>query len=222
MSDVAAVVAAWRAALAWQPDPTLVEAIRRRNPRWAGYVAQPFALQPPPEPDEAVWLRAAYDDFASLNTAHFDGLCPPVKMVINPRLRSTGGQIHTTRRVLELNGYRLRELPETRTETVFHELIHLWLHAQGLPSGHTALFKSKMAERGHTSIHYGVAGDPKGMRHAYPGSDRRVVYGCPHCGQRYERRVRYRRAMLCGRCLREGRGNHRIEVIGEAEGRSPR
>jgi len=222
LSDVDAVVAAWREALAWRPDPSAMDAIRRRNPRWAGYIDRPFSLQPPPSSAEAPVLLAAYDDFALLNAAHFDGLCPPVKMVINPRLRSTGGRIHTTRRVLELNGYRLGELPETRVETIFHELVHLWLHAQGLPSGHTALFKQKMAERGHTSIHYGVAGDPKGMRHAYPGSDRRILYRCTNCEQQYERRVRYRRAMLCGRCLREGRGRHRIEVVGEIDGRSPR
>jgi len=222
VSAVEAVVAAWREALVWRPDPARYLAIRTRHPRWPGYVEHPFELTPPPAAAEAAYLLAAYDDFAALNDLHFDRLCPPVKMVINSRLRSTGGRIHTTRRILELNGFRLDELPETRTETVFHELIHLWLHAQGLPSGHTALFKQKMAERGHTSIHYGVAGDPKGMRHAYPGSDRRIVYRCPACEQRYERRVRYRRAMLCGRCLREGRGKQRIEIVGEVGDRPPR
>ena len=222
MSQIDEVVAVWLEALAWQPDPAQVQTVRQRQNTWPGYLEQPFKVAPPPSIDDAGHLLAAYADFGQLNADHFNGLCPPVKMVINPRLRSTGGRVHCSRRVLELNGFRLQELPETRAETVFHELIHLWLYAQGLPSGHTALFKQKMAERGHTSIHYGVPGDPKGMRHAYPGSDRRVIYRCPACDQRYERRLKYRKAMLCGRCLREGRGKQRILIEGEIAGREPR
>lgn len=228
MSGADRVEARWRQALAWRPGRELVDDARRTARRalghgtWRGFPAGSFALAPLPADGEAEQILAAYEEYDRLNAEHFGGLCPPVKIVINPRLRSTGGRMEARQRVLELNGYRLAEYPETRIEVVFHEMIHLWLYTLGLPAGHTETFKAKMAERGHTSIRYGVPGDPKGPRHAYPGSDRRVVYRCPHCQHTYHRRRRYGQPMLCGRCLRQGHGEHRIILVGALDGQDPR
>lgn len=201
----------WRS---WRPDPSALDAAARSAQahglrRWVGFTTPPLQLILPP-PDWWPAILAAYDDVDQLNPVHFNDLCPPVRIELNPRLRTTAGRIRTDHRILELNAYRLQELPETRTETVFHELIHLWLYARGLPAGHNPLFRAKMAERGHATFRYGVEGDPKGQRHSYPGSDRWVVYRCPNCDQRYRRRRRFRRPMLCGPCLERGGGRHRL------------
>ncbi|MCC7492239.1 MAG: SprT-like domain-containing protein [Fimbriimonadaceae bacterium] len=222
------VLQRWAAARGWQPPPALEQAARRNArppayPRgWPGFLVPPFELLPAPREVDLSHLVAAYDDYDQLNEAHFAGVLPPLRIRINPRLRSLGGRIDPRRRDLELNYFRLEELPATRVEVVFHELIHLWLYTRGLPAGHTAEFRRKMLERGHCSIRYGVPGDPKGPRHAYPGSDRRVVYHCPHCERQYTRRAAYRQPMLCGSCLREGRGHHRIVLVARLEGQDPR
>jgi predicted SprT family Zn-dependent metalloprotease len=218
--EVAAVLARWRAALAWQPSEALLAAARghgRRHYRrgWPGFPPTPFSLDPPPPVPWAATLLAAYDEAARFNREHFDSLCPPLKITVNPRLRSVAARIYPARRVLELNPHRLAQLPETRTETVFHEMIHLWLYVQGLGAGHSALFRGKMAERGHAHTRYGRADDVQGPRHEYPGSDRRVVYRCPCCEVEFAVRKRYGRAMLCRACLEAGRGAHRIIEIGE-------
>lgn len=227
MTEVEQVVERWRRALQWRPDEAAARLAAERGRTayrggWPGFPPAPFALEPPPAAAEAGVLLAAYADFDRLDAEHFEGRCPPVKMTINHRLKSTGGRIDTKRRLLELNWYRLSELPETRIETVFHELVHLWLYALGLPCGHTPLFRAKMAERGHISIHYGVAGDPKGPRHAYPGSDRRVIYRCPACGHEYRRRQRFSRPMLCGVCLRRDTRRERLTLVGQVSGCDPR
>jgi predicted SprT family Zn-dependent metalloprotease len=116
--------------------------------------------------------------------------------------------------LIELNAWRLAQVPESRVETVFHEMIHLWLYTHGLPMGHGPEFRAKMAERGHQHTRFGVEGDVSPERHLYPGHDRRVVYGCPHCGQEILRRRRYSRPMLCGSCYHGGRGQHVVVELG--------
>jgi len=224
---VGQVLRLWQAAHDWVPHPALVARARevgRTHYRggWPGFAPEGFRLRPAPSPADAVVLLSAYRDWAQLNVQHFGAEVPPAKIVLNARLLSTGGRIDTRLRVLELNPWRLRELPETGIETIFHEMIHLWLYAQGLPSGHTAAFKVKMTERGHHSIRYGVPGDPKGPRHAYPGSDRRVVYRCVTCGHEYRRRQQFRQTMLCGVCLRERGERCRLELVAVLRGQPPR
>lgn len=219
MTEREQLAARWRAALDWTCDPDLAARAnaygRQHYPSgWPGFPELPFALSPPPAEADVPVLLGGYAEYDALNAQHFGNLCPPVKLVMNARLRSTAARIDTMRRVLELNPGRLAAYPETRLETIFHEMIHLWLYAQGLPSGHTARFRAKMRERGHISIGYGRAGDPKGPRHAYAGSERRVVYRCPKCGHEVRRQRRFAEPMACGRCYRAGAGRQRLEEIG--------
>lgn len=211
------LLARWREADDWQPAPALLDEARRAARR-AGYRRWPgFAAPLPAKPPRAEWaplLLAAYDDFDRLNREHFEGLCPPVRLTINPRLRSAAGRIVPARRTIELNWHRLAQLPESRTETLFHEMIHLWLHTRGLPSGHTADFVAKMAERGHEAVRFGRGQGVNGQRHDYPGSTRRVAYRCPGCQQEFEVRRRYGRPMACARCLRAGLGTQLLVEIG--------
>lgn len=212
-----AVLRRWREWRAWTPPAPPP----RARPGWPGFRPAPMDLVPPP----TEWLAdilGAYAEYDLLNATHFGGTCPPVKITVNPRLRATAGLVLTDQRIIELNGHRLRELPAVRIETVFHEMIHLWLYCQGLPAGHTEAFRAKMRERGHRSVRYGVEGDPKGPRHAYPGSDRRVLYRCPECGLEWERRRRYGRPAYCRVCYEAGRGRHRVALVAVISGRDPR
>lgn len=196
----------------WEPPPELVaraKATWRRHSRqpWPGFrpldrVPQPFHGEP-----WAETLLAAYAEVDQFNEDHFGGLCPPVIIVVNTRLRSIGARIFPSTRLMELNPRRLEQLPDSRTEIVFHELIHLWLHTQGLPSGHGPEFRAKMRERGHTSTRLKE-------RHEYPGSDRRVVYRCSGCQREILVRRRYSRAMACKLCWDAGRGNCPIVEVG--------
>ncbi len=214
MTELDAIVARWRAALDWRPgsrfDDAAAVGLRYYPGGWPGFPQLPFALKPLPAAFDLPHLSAGYREYDELNAAHFGDLCPPVKLVINQRLRTTAGRIDTARRVLELNGLRLAQLPETRIETIYHEMVHLWLYAQGLPCGHTAAFRAKMTERGHVSIGYGRDDDPKGPHHRFRGSERRVVYRCPGCGQEFVRRRRFGRAMACRACYDAGRGRRRL------------
>ncbi|MBI2299518.1 MAG: SprT-like domain-containing protein [Armatimonadetes bacterium] len=210
----------WRAWRAWTPPDELVAGARRNHRAWPGFPPAPLDLSLPPANWAAV-LAGAYEEFDQLDREHFGGVCPPTRIDINPYLRQSAGLIHLATRRLDLNAWRLAQLPETRIETLFHEMIHLWLYTQGFACGHTPRFKQKMAERGHLSVRYGVEGDPKGPLHDYPGSDRRVVYRCPGCQTLYPRRRRYSRPMLCGKCLAEGAGRHRLECLGVARAVAP-
>jgi predicted SprT family Zn-dependent metalloprotease len=219
LDPVRQVLARWREAQRWRPSPELLRTAQAASVTqyhrgcWPAWPARCFTLAPEPDPGHCDHLLGAYAEFDYLNGHHFGGICPPVKIAINTRLRSTGGNIDTRLRVMELNWLRLTEHPESRVETVFHEMIHLWLYARGMDPGHTPAFKQKMVERGHLSIHYGVAGDPKGPRHAYPGSERNVVYHCPKCRHEYRRRRRFSQPMICGECHQAGRGRHRIVLV---------
>ncbi|MBI5833607.1 MAG: SprT-like domain-containing protein [Armatimonadetes bacterium] len=211
------LLARWREAEAWVPPPELLtdagRAARRAGGRkWAGFA--PLPTCPPPRAEWAPLLLAAYADYDQLNALHFDGLCPPVRLTINPRLRSAAGRIFPSRRLIELNFHRLTQVPDSRAETVFHEMIHLWLHTRGLPSGHTTEFVAKMAERGHEAVRFGRGPGVNGQRHDYPGSSRRVAYRCPGCDLEFEVRRRYGRPMACARCLRDDRGTQILVEVG--------
>ena len=105
------LLARWREADDWQPAPALLDDARRAARR-AGYRRWPGFVAPlPAKPPRAEWaplLLAAYDDFDRLNREHFDGLCPPVRLTINPRLRSAAGRIVPARRTVRLHRADLR------------------------------------------------------------------------------------------------------------------
>jgi len=207
----------WQEAEAWTPPPKLLYDAGRAAKR-AGHRAWPgFGPLPPSAPPRPEWVPAllgAYAHFDQFNTTHFDGICPPVRLTINPRLRSAAGRIFPSRRLIELNLHRLEQVPDSLAETVFHEMIHLWLHVRGLPSGHTPEFVAKMAERGHNAVRFGRGPGANGQRHDYPGSSRRVVYRCPGCGLEFEVRRRYGRPMACARCLRDNKGTQILVEAG--------
>ncbi len=164
--------------------------------------------------DEAT-LQALYSE---LNGLYFENILPPCRILWSRRLTRAAGNIEVRRKVINLSvpllieTYRGDSLfapqfvicgvvcdsqQSALREILKHEMIHLWLHERGLPSGHTAEFRAKAR----------AIGQPK-TRHAIdlPRPQRGWLYTCGHCGHEFTRRRRYGRAIACGACCKKHNG----------------
>lgn len=131
--------------------------------------------------------------YASLNARHFGGALRAYRIVYNRRLTSVAGRIGHRPRVIELSATLLASHPHQVEATLLHEMVHGWLHQQGLPSGHGADFKRKMRDVGLPSIYHFL---PVSKRH----SCRRYVLSCPRCKVEFLRRRRPGYRVSCARC----------------------
>ncbi|TAM89365.1 M48 family peptidase [bacterium] len=134
--------------------------------------------------------------FALLNLQHFCGEIPPYRIAYNPRFSTVAGRIIHKPPLIELSTKHFRRYPERLEETLLHEMIHAWLDARGLDSGHTPAFKKKMRELGIASIYHEM-----GRVEERP-SGRRYILKCPHCAMEVLRRRRPPARISCGRCSR--------------------
>jgi DNA-directed RNA polymerase subunit RPC12/RpoP len=82
-------------------------------------------------------------------------------------------------------------------EILKHEMIHLWLHVQGLPSGHTAEFRAKAKAIGQPRTRHGIA---------LPAPRSGWIYSCAQCGSEFTRRRRYGRSVACSTCCKKFNG----------------
>jgi predicted SprT family Zn-dependent metalloprotease len=139
-------------------------------------------------------LRAHY---VTVNPIKFEGLLPPdFEIRLNPNLRRLTGRITYAARLIEISEYHLRHYGFTdAVATLEHELLHLYLHAQGKPSGHNPLFKQLAHERGIRVFHSNPYPQNRQPRHRY-------VYECPACLRMVFRRRRHVRDLACGVCCR--------------------
>jgi predicted SprT family Zn-dependent metalloprotease len=130
--------------------------------------------------------------FAQMNLVHFGGEVPTYRIAYNDRLRSVAGRITYRPPLIELSTPLLAAHPEQLDETLLHEMVHAWLRARRLPSGHGVHFKRKMRDVGLTSIYHSI---PTPLCR----SGRRYVLSCPRCKVEF---VRRRRPGLvsCARC----------------------
>jgi predicted SprT family Zn-dependent metalloprotease len=129
----------------------------------------------------------------------FDGLIPrDFRITFNPFLRRWTGRISYSERLIEISQYHLvRYGLRDAMATLEHELLHLYLHTLGLPSGHTKNFKRLAAQKGIRVFH----------ANAYPrnrSARTRCLYECRACGRLVSRmrRIAPRHRLACGPCCR--------------------
>ncbi|HVA36146.1 MAG TPA: SprT-like domain-containing protein [Candidatus Dormibacteraeota bacterium] len=134
--------------------------------------------------------------FARLNLQYFGGEIPPYRIAYNGRFSTVAGRIIHKPPTIELSPKHFRRHPERLEETLLHEMIHAWLDAKGMDSGHTSAFKRKMRELGIASIYHDM-----GRIEKHP-SGRRYILKCPHCAVELLRRRRPPENVSCGRCSR--------------------
>lgn len=131
--------------------------------------------------------------FARLNAAHFGGSLSAHRIAYNPRLTSVAGRITYRPPVIELSTRLLGANPDALASTLLHEMVHAWLHAHRLPSGHGAHFKRKMREVGLSSIYHSMPVPRRRSRLRY-----RLT--CPRCFVTLIRRRRPGVPVSCARC----------------------
>ncbi|HLW38221.1 MAG TPA: SprT family zinc-dependent metalloprotease [Candidatus Eremiobacteraceae bacterium] len=134
--------------------------------------------------------------FARLNLIHFGGEVPAYRIAYNPRLVSVAGRITYRPPLIELSRQLLSVHPEHVEQTLLHEMVHAWLHARRLPSGHGRHFKRKMREVGLSTIYHSL---PVQSRR----SGRRYALSCPRCNLELIRRRRPGAPVSCARCSPE-------------------
>src|SRR5687767_4029617 len=85
-------------------------------------------------------LRAHYLDVVDQK---FGGQIPrDFRIVLNPSLRRLTGRITYSLRLIEIATFHLETYGmDDAKATLEHELLHLYLHVLGKPSGHTPQFK---------------------------------------------------------------------------------
>lgn len=165
-------------------------------------------------PDSA----ALQDLFTELNELYFEGTLPPCRVVWSRRLTRAAGNIEVRRKVIKLSvplllkafdseslfgptykicGVACDNRESALREILKHEMIHLWLHERGLPSGHTAEFRAKARAIGQPHTRHAIT---------LPMPRRGWLYCCTHCGHEFARRRRYGRAVACGPCCKKHNG----------------
>ena len=131
--------------------------------------------------------------FARLNSLHFGGEVPAYRIAYNRRMTSVAGRITYRPPLIELSVPLLGAHPSTLPQTLLHEMVHAWLHARRLPSGHGSHFKRKMREVGLSSIYHSLPVPRRLSRMRYRLS-------CPKCRTELIRRRRPGVPVSCARC----------------------
>jgi predicted SprT family Zn-dependent metalloprotease len=141
-------------------------------------------------------LREHYE---AANLAKFDGILPAdYSIAFNPYLRRLTGRITYSMRLIEISLFHFRQYGFTdAVATLEHEMLHLYLHRLGQPSGHNTLFKQAAATLGIRVFHDNPYPKNRSPRHRY-------VYECPACGRMvFRRRHLGHHKLACGVCCRE-------------------
>lgn len=159
------------------------------------------------ERDPLEVLRQHYQRVVDLK---FEGRIPrDFRIAFNPYLRRLTGRITYGEKLIEISRYHFEQYGiEDAKQTLEHELLHLYLHELGLPSGHNSYFKQLAEEKGIRVYH----------ENPYPKnrpSPFRYVYECPHCRRLVFRRRPTGWRLACGVCCREhcdGEWSSRFEL----------
>jgi predicted SprT family Zn-dependent metalloprotease len=133
--------------------------------------------------------------FAQFNFLYFDGEIPSYRIVYNARFSNLAGRITYKPPVIELSPKHLAGKREELRETLLHEMIHAWLHAKGLPPGHTSSFKKKMRELGLRSIYHDL-----GKAAPISESPKRYILRCEKCLMELLRKRKPSPHLICARC----------------------
>ncbi|MDF2441359.1 MAG: hypothetical protein JWN98_2343 [Abditibacteriota bacterium] len=167
--------------------------------------------------------------FDELNLKYFDNSLPACRIEWSRRLTRAAGNIDVRRRLVKLSTPLLIDAfasdslfppefsvcgvpcdnPQRALEEILkHEMIHLWLHELGLPSGHTPEFRAKARAIGQPRTRHGIA---------LPIPKSGWIYACPACHTEFSRRRRYGRAVACAKCCKQwnkGRYDERFKLRG--------
>jgi predicted SprT family Zn-dependent metalloprotease len=134
-----------------------------------------------------------------VNERRFEGILPSAqyRIVFNPLLRRLTGRITYGVRLIEISLFHFREYGlSDAVQTLEHEMVHLYLHTLGKPSGHNALFKAAAEARGIRVFHANAYPRNRSPRHRY-------VYECPSCRRMvFRKRHAESHALACGVCCR--------------------
>ena len=133
------------------------------------------------------------------NRTKFDGILPSEYHIeFNPYLRRLTGRITYSMRLIEISLYHFRQYGwADAVATLEHEMLHLYLHKLGKPSGHNNLFKQAAKLMGIRVFHDNPYPKNRSPRHRY-------LYECPSCGRMvFRRRLRSDGMLACGVCCRE-------------------
>ena len=139
-----------------------------------------------------------HQHYAKINREKFDQLLPPDYTIeFNPLLRRLTGRITYGWKLIEISLWHYREYGYADALlTLEHEMLHLYLHVLGKPSGHNRLFKKAAAQFGIRVFHANPYPKNRAPRHRY-------VYECPACGRMvFRKRPQDRHAIACGVCCR--------------------
>jgi predicted SprT family Zn-dependent metalloprotease len=131
--------------------------------------------------------------FAQLNFIHFSGEVPAYRIAFNARLTSVAGRITYRPPLIELSTPLLGAHLDTLDKTLLHEMVHAWLHARRMPSGHGPHFKRKMRDVGLSSIYHSLPVPRRRSRARY-------ALSCPRCSAELIRRCRPGVPVSCARC----------------------
>ena len=143
-------------------------------------------------------LQRLYAHYAIVNREKFDRLLPPdYRIEFNPLLRRLTGRITYGWKLIEISLYHFRTYGyDDAVATLEHEMLHLYLHMLGKPSGHNMLFKKAAEQLGIRVFHANPYPKNRAPRHRY-------VYECPSCGRMvFRKRPQDRHAIACGVCCR--------------------
>jgi predicted SprT family Zn-dependent metalloprotease len=146
--------------------------------------------------DEA--LARLRDHYHQANRAKFEGILPAdYRIEWNPNLRRLTGRITYGQRLIEISTFHYRRYGlDDAVATLEHEMLHLWLQRQRLPSGHNALFKREAAARNIRVFHSNE------YKRNQPPRDR-YLYLCPSCGRMvFRQRLKESSLLACGICCR--------------------
>jgi predicted SprT family Zn-dependent metalloprotease len=148
--------------------------------------------------------------YSVTNREKFNSLLPEqYRIVFNQHLRRLTGRITYGLGLIEISLYHFQQYGYgDAVQTLEHEMLHLYLHKLGKPSGHNSLFKQTARVLGIRVFHSNPYPRNQPSRH-------RHVYECPACGRMVFRRRLQRHQLACGVCCRveaEGRWDERFEL----------
>jgi predicted SprT family Zn-dependent metalloprotease len=151
-----------------------------------------------PDVDVEEALPRLHDHYAAVNRDKLDLVLPPsYGIAFNPLLRRLTGRITYGMRLIEISTFHFRQYGfGDAVQTLEHEMLHLYLHTLGKPSGHNALFKEAARALGIRVFHANPYPKNRAPRHRY-------VYECPSCRRMvFRKRPQDRHAIACGICCR--------------------
>ena len=152
--------------------------------------------------------------YSHLNAQYFDDILPPCELRWSRQLTRAAGNINERQRIIKLSlpilaeafandtlfpteynvcGVMCSSTESATREILKHEMIHLWLFVQSLPSGHTREFRQKARQIGQPKTRHGIA---------LPAPKNGWIYTCAHCSHEFPRRRRYGRAVACASCCK--------------------